>query len=256
MSQLKKAAVILGGGRGTRLREIAAPFTKTILPVAGLPIIGYAAQLTAPFVEKIIVVGHPSTGSDVVEAVSSSVQNGHLSVQLALQTRPLGMADAIRVGFAALKGDWAAVVVAGDNIILDRQNMANTLLNLTTTNPLEKKIRLTWTYKDFPAAEARRFSVYRPLTGSRGELIEKPAVPPTTMCWCGPVAFASTQEALRRLGRLIPSARGELEASDLINSYLREGTGRHFKIVGEFFDVGTPAALAEAEAVISQVVHR
>lgn len=250
-SKVPKAAVILAAGRGSRLAEIASPYTKTILEVAGRPIIGYGARAVEPNVDCIVVVGHPTTGELAAEAVRRSLTKT-IPVVLALQKTPRGMADAMRIGFEALPEDMAAVVIAGDNIILEATNIQRVLAALGTEFPGRQAVAMAWTYLEHDFATARHFSVFRPLSSATGELIEKPAVPPSRLCWCGPVAFASSAEALRRVAKLTPSKRGELEGPDLMNTYLKEGRGRHLPLTGHWFDVGTPAALAEAEKIISQ----
>lgn len=256
MSQpIKKAAVLLAAGRGSRLAAVAEPYTKTFLEVAGRPIIGYGACAVEEFVNHIIVVGHPTTGEKAADAVRRSLTTHHLPVTLALQETPRGMADAMRIGFEALPHDTAAVVLAGDNIVLDPENIRRVFASLGTGLP-GGETTLAWTYVEHELEEARRFSVYKPLSSKTGELVEKPDLPPSHLCWCGPVAFASTDDALRRIATLTPSDRGELEGPDLINTYLGEGRGRHLPLTGHWFDIGTPDALAEAEKIITQYQHR
>jgi glucose-1-phosphate thymidylyltransferase len=253
MQKKPTAAVILGAGRGTRLKGVARPFSKTIVSVNDLPVIGYAVRAVEPYVDKIILVAHPDTAEAVLEAVTISLKNRHLSITVALQDIPRGMADAMRIGFSALEEDHSVVVIAGDNIVLDERNVKNTLDKIMGSVTEPHQYKLAWTYQELIPEEARRFSVYMDLGEGRGKLIEKPEIPPSRICWCGPVAFFSSDDAYRRVQRLTPSSRGEYEATDLMNSYLMNGESIHIKLRGRWFDIGTPESLAEARMAIATI---
>lgn len=254
MSQRPTAAIILGAGRGKRLNDVTPPFSKTLLMVNGLPVIGYAAQAVEPLVDRIVLVTHPSTAVLVHQATMSSLsQPSSATITVSSQLEPKGMADAIRVGLSALETDHAVVVIAGDNIILDRQNVKYTLDLVQFSQDEGGPAKLAWTYRELPPEEARRFSVYQETENGVGQLVEKPENPTSRMCWCGPVAFHSSQDALDRLKTLVPSGRGEFEATDLMNTYIEKGEARHVRLLGEWFDVGTPESLAEARQVISAI---
>lgn len=237
-----KAAIILGGGRGTRLNDIAGPYAKTLLPVGDLPVIAYAARAVAPHVDRLVLVAHPSTATAVYAATLRGLGRAAVDSRRVFQHEPLGMADAIRIGLEALDDDMPVVVMCGDNIVLDGRNVGSVLEHVAGHDPRG----LAWTYREVPLEEARRFSVLRDDGGGHGRLVEKPAEPPSNICWCGPIAFRSAADAHARARQLAPSARGEYEASDLINSYLQSGDASRVPLVGPWFDVGTPASLAEA----------
>lgn len=236
------AAVILAAGRGSRLKTISEPYTKTILLVNELPIIGYAVRAVEPYVDKIIIVAHPLTAVDVFDAARKSLTKTAKDIILTIQSNPMGMGDAMRIGFIALKQDYSVVVLAGDNIVQEDINVKNVL-------DLVKKddaVRLAWTYRILPAREAKRFSVFHDFGNGKGELIEKPNDPPSNICWCGPVAFSSSLESIERIKNMSLSSRGEYEATDLMNTYIQMGMSKHVKLTGEWFDIGTPEALEEA----------
>jgi glucose-1-phosphate thymidylyltransferase len=253
-SQRESAAIILGAGRGTRLLTVAAPYTKTILPVNGLPVIAYATKVVAPYVDKIVVVAHPSTATAVSQAAAVGIPDDR-QIFLALQHEPTGMADAMRLGLEALKGDFPVVILCGDNIVLDDQNVRNVLDCVESSNDGRIPVGLAWTYLEWEPEEACRFSVYKSLTEGCGKLIEKPSNPPSKICWCGPIAFRSSKDALQRISKLIPSERGEYEATDLMNSYLMQGDSCRLPLTGEWFDIGTPASLQEARYLIENMLR-
>ncbi|PID86747.1 MAG: hypothetical protein CSB13_02725 [Chloroflexi bacterium] len=244
------AAIILGAGQGSRLREMAPPYSKTILTICDLPIIGYAVQAVEAYVDRIVLVAHPSTAEVVYEAMVASLRCETLETRVVVQNEPLGMADAMRIGFSALEGDQTAVVMAGDNIVLDDCNVRNVLALVDDQSSSASPCRLAWTHRELPPEEARRFSVYQDLGEGKGQLLEKPQEPPSKICWCGPVAFRSSQEALRRMKNLKPSSRGEYEATDLMNTYNMIGEAKHVELEGQWFDIGTPKAFEEAQAII------
>lgn len=250
MSNRPVVAIILGAGRGSRLRGIAAPFSKTLLLINDLPIIGYAARAVESYVDSILVVAHPSNATDVYEAVTDSLQNRSVEVRLVVQKEPLGMADAMGIGFSELEEDHTVVVVAGDNIVLDDLNVKNTLDQVRNYSNCAAQYQLAWTFRELCPDEARRFSVYQEIGEGKGKLIEKPNNPPSMVCWCGPVAFRSSREASRRMQTLVPSSRGEYEATDLMNTYIMAGESKHIKLQGNWFDIGTPEALIKAQTII------
>ena len=250
MMSSRNAAIILSGGRGTRLSGIAAPFEKTLLPVNDLPVIAYASMAVVPYVEKIVLVAHPLNATAVYEAAMHGMDNVDKSITIALQPEPLGMADAIRIGLEALNEDMPVVVMCGDNIVLDDLNVKNVFNRVNGCMENSVGSKLAWTYRELDPEDAQRFSVYHPLGGERGMLVEKPSEPPSNICWCGPVAFSSTEEALRRIKELRPSARGEYEATDLMNSYLLNGEASRFRLFGAWFDIGTPESLRDARRLI------
>ena len=245
------AAIILGAGRGSRLKDIAPPYSKTILPVNALPVIGYATRAVESYVDKIILVAHPSTATNVYKALLESLQNDSVETRLTLQEKPLGMADAMGIGFSALEEDHTVVVVAGDNIILDDRNVKNTLDLVLDHSSHDSQCQLAWTFRELMPNEARRFSVYQEIGEGKGMLLEKPEDPPSKICWCGPVVFGSSREAMQRIQTLKLSPRGEYEATDLMNTYIRTGESRHIRLQGEWFDIGTPESLIEAQTVQS-----
>ncbi len=124
-----------------------------------------------------------------------------------------------------------------------------------SNNDGRPSVGLAWTYLEWEPEEARRFSVYQSVADGFGRLIEKPSNPPSKICWCGPIAFSSSKDALERISRLIPSERGEYEATDLMNSYLTQGDSCQLLVVGQWFDIGTPASLQEARHLIENMAR-
>jgi len=245
-------AVLLAAGRGTRLSSMAAPFSKPLLPVNGRPVVAYAAQAAVPFVDEIIVVAHPTTLAQVMAAVLEGIRSDPRPLIAAVQSEPRGVADAIDVGLAELTDDRPLVVLCGDNIV-ESQDVGTALNCVQRDDGGHSPIQLAWTYKEFEPRIARRFAVWSPGPSGRGMLVEKPAHPPSRVCWCGPLAFRSSNDVRRRIARLSPSARGEVEVTDLLNSFLLPGQARGFPLQGVWFDIGTPDSLREARRFMQRL---
>jgi glucose-1-phosphate thymidylyltransferase len=251
---------ILAGGRGKRLSSIVPLYSKTLIEINGLPVVCYAARALALHVDEIILVTSPSNSTQVTEAVWKEIRNiPHIShipgkkIDLinAIQPEPLGVADAIKTSLGKIREDRPLVVICGDNIV-ESIDIKNVLARVQDDE--SPRVKMAWTYKEFDAENARRFAVWAPpSTGAPGDvqgdgmLIEKPADPPSRICWCGPLAFRSSFDVSDRILRLSPSNRGEYEITDLLNTYLARGESGREQSKGIWFDIGTPQALEESK---------
>lgn len=256
MEKKRKSAVgvILTGGRGSRLSSIVPLYSKTLIEINGLSVVCYAGLAAALYVEEIIMVTSPSNSAQVMEAVWKEIRNipgKKIDLINAIQPDPLGVADAIKTGLEKIREDRPIIVICGDNIV-DSINIKNVLDRVQDSE--SPGIKMAWTYKEFDAENARRFAVWAPpSTGAQddakydGTLIEKPANPPSRICWCGPLAFRSSFDVSERILRLSPSIRGEYEITDLLNTYLARGESMREQLKGIWFDIGTPKALEEAK---------
>jgi len=252
MKQRQVAGIVLAAGKGARMAGLAVPFSKTLLPVADLPVVAYAARPLASFVDEIVLVTNPATSESVLAAVENSTLNHAKKITAVIQPAPAGVADAIAVGISALESDSAIVVICGDNIIIDEQNIPAVLDCVRSDAGSGTAAEMAWTYREFETSEAKRFAVWDPEGSPHGKLIEKPQDPPSAICWCGPIAFRSSDDVGERISRLTPSARGELEVTDLMNSYIINGEARRFLLKGLWFDIGSESALAEAREALTR----
>lgn len=247
--------IILAGGRGVRLASETPLYTKTLLEIGGIPVVGYGARALAMHVEEVVAVTGPSNTAGVVEAVTAGLTAvaGSIAVIPAIQKEPLGVAHAIKTGLEKVRGDRPVVVICGDNIV-ESNDVKNVLEQVRGgERPNTNMINMAWTYKEFEPATAKRFAVWTPIPGhpGKGRLVEKPANPASRICWCGPVAFRSGREAAKRIRGLTLSARGEYEVTELLNTYLQENEDIKIPLEGKWFDIGTPEALREAGTIMS-----
>ncbi|NUL82346.1 MAG: glucose-1-phosphate thymidylyltransferase [Armatimonadetes bacterium] len=227
-------ALILSGGKGTRLRPITHSMAKQLVPVANKPTLFYGleAMRDAGVREVGIIVG--DTADEIKRAVDDGSQWG-LCVTYIHQPQPLGLAHAVLTAEPYLQGS-PFVMYLGDNIVkhgvtefvqeFERARPNALILLAKVPNP-----------QDFGVAELSGDQVVR--------LIEKPAQPKSDLALVGVYLFDSTIfQAARAIS---PSARGELEITDAIQWLIDNGKQVNAKqVTGWWKDTGSLEALLEA----------
>lgn len=232
-------ALVLSGGRGTRLRPITYTFAKQLVPVANKPILFYVLEnISRLGIKEVgIVVG------DTKEEIKKYVGNGSkwgFNVTYIYQSEPLGLAHAVKVSREFLK-DNEFLMYLGDNILLDdlsslikeyREKKSNAMILLTEVkNP-----------QDFGVATLN----------SRGEvvrLVEKPKNPESNLALVGVYIFDKNVHSV--IDDLKPSWRGELEITDAIQGLIDRGFRVHSHMVsGWWKDTGKVEDLLEANRIL------
>jgi glucose-1-phosphate thymidylyltransferase len=231
-------AIILSGGKGTRLRPITHTSAKQLVPVANRPILFYGIEAIrdAGITDVGIVVG--DTAPEIMEAVGDGSRFG-IKVTYIHQEAPLGLAHAVKIT-RDFVGDDRFIVYLGDNLILSgitdfvRKFEANSpncqILLAHVPNP-----------QDFGVAE---------LEGDRvARLVEKPREPRSDLALVGVYMFDST--IFDAAEEVKPSWRGELEITDAIQYLIEKGLAVHFDIVsGWWKDTGKLADMLEANRML------
>jgi len=220
--------VILAGGLGTRLRPLTNITNTHLLPLYDKPMIFYPIHtlVTAGITEVMIVTGGNSAG-DFLRLLGDGSQFGLRILNYAYQVREGGIAEAIGLTSAFVGGD-RFVVILGDNILegsirryveaFERQAGGARILLKEVPNP-----------RDYGVAE---------LDGSRVVSIqEKPAEPRSNHAVIGVYMYDGF--AFDYISRLQPSARGELEVTDLNNAYLERGLLQADVLEGWWSDAGS-----------------
>jgi glucose-1-phosphate thymidylyltransferase len=231
-------ALILSGGKGTRLRPITHTAAKQLIPVANKPILFYGIEAIrdAGITDVGIVVGN--TEPEIRAAVGDGSAFG-IRVSYVRQPEPLGLAHAVRVSRGFL-GDESFVMFLGDNLILD--GIAGLVQEFESARP-NSQILLAHVPRpeEFGVAELDGARVVR--------LVEKPKEPRSDLALVGVYMFDRTiwgaVEAIR------PSFRNEYEITDAIQWLIDQGLDVRYHIVtGWWKDTGKLEDMLEANRMV------
>ena len=237
--------VILAGGLGTRLRPLTLVTNKHLLPIYDRPMVFYPIEcLVNAGIRDILIV----TGGDHAGDFLKVLRNGkHLGVQhleYAYQEGEGGIADALKLAEDFAENQKICVVL-GDNIIEGSIAKAagEFFAQRSGAKVLLKEVH-----------DPQRFGVVR-FDGQGddrriAEIIEKPADPPSNLAVTGFYFYDS--DVFETCKTLKPSARGELEITDVNNYYLKRGDLTHNTLEGWWTDAGTFESLYRANRLVAE----
>ncbi len=230
--------VILAGGSGTRLHPATLAVSKQLLPVYDKPMIYYPLSvLMLAGIREVLVISTPND----LGLFERLLKDGHdlgMSFSYAAQARPNGLAEAFVIGEQFLAGRTAALIL-GDNVFYGAG------LSEVLRSARERLTGCTLFGHRVEAPE--RYGVAElDASGALVGIEEKPAAPKSHIAVTGLYFYDSNVTALAKTLR--PSARGELEITDLNNLYVRNGSCRLEMLQRgmAWLDLGTPASLLEA----------
>lgn len=227
--------LILAGGLGTRLGELTKVTNKHLLPVYSKPMIYYPLEtLIDAGINEIMIVSGPEHTGDFAGLLGSGERFG-VDLQYAVQEKPLGIAHAILYA-ENFAGNGSIAAILGDNIFEDKFKFVDF--------DYGAKIFL----KEVPDAD--RFGVAEIANGRIAGIEEKPRNPKTNYAVTG--LYLYDNSVFDRIKELKPSARGELEVTELNNSYIKEGKMQHEILKGFWTDAGTFDSLLRANILASQ----
>ncbi len=243
---MNKKAIILAGGAGTRLYPLTKIVCKQLLPVYDKPMICYPlATLMLGGLREILII---STPKDVPMLRDYLGDGSHLGLQLeyAEQPEPQGIAQAFLIG-ADFVGDRGAALLLGDNIFYGKLDFFREALEI-------EKGACIFGYQ---VRDPERYGVVE--FGPDGRVIsleEKPKKPKSH--YAVPGLYVYDHQVVEHCRSLRPSARGELEITDLNLIYLRQNS-LHVRLLGRgmaWLDTGTQTSLLEAANYIATIEHR
>ena len=230
--------VVLAGGLGTRFHPVTRVVNKHLLDVFDEPMVFYPIRtlIRAGITDIVIVSG------DELEQFKHLL-DGQLDVNVSFAYQPGsgGIADALARTEEHV-GREPVVVVLGDNIF---QDDITPYVGEFTQQGKGAKILL----KDVAIEDARRFGVASVSDGKITGIVEKPAAPESTFVVTGCYMF--DERVFDFIRTLTPSARGELEVTDLNNIYIGEGTMTYDVLSGWWTDAGTPASKLKASILVA-----
>ncbi|HTV27010.1 MAG TPA: glucose-1-phosphate thymidylyltransferase RfbA [Xanthobacteraceae bacterium] len=245
---MSRKGIILAGGAGTRLHPLTMVMSKQLLPVYDKPMIYYPlSALMLADVRDILIITTPESQAAFKHLLGSGKQWG-LKLEYAEQPIPNGLAQAFVIGADFVRGRPSCLIL-GDNIVYghglpDAMRRASSRTEGAT-------IFSYW------VEDPQRYGVIE--FGSNDEVLsidEKPQIPKSN--WAAIGVYFYDEAVVDLVKELKPSARGELEITDLNVLYMRrrrlsvERLGRGFA----WFDAGTHDSLLEAAEFVRVLQHR
>ena len=244
----KRKGIILAGGSGTRLYPITMAVSKQLLPLYDKPMIYYPLSvLMLAGIREICVITTPQDQDQFNRTLGDGSQWG-IELTYVVQPSPDGLAQAFILAEDFLDGSPAALVL-GDNIFFGH--------GLPKLMAAADSHASGGTVFGYHVADPERYGVVAfDGDGRAREIIEKPDVPPSNYAVTGLYFLDGT--APERARQVQPSARGELEITDLLQMYLEEGSLR-VETMGRgyaWLDTGTHASLLDAGNFVRTLEER
>lgn len=232
--------VVLAGGLGSRLLPMTRVTNKHLLPVYDRPMIYYPIQqLVHAGIRDILVVTGGDHAGDFLKLLRNGQDFGLEHLRYAYQDGEGGIAEALSLAEHHAAGE-PLVVLLGDNLFQDSIAPA---VEAFRTNPVGAQLLL----KEVPDPE--RFGVATVADDRVVGIVEKPTQPESRLAVTGCYMFDA--RVFDIIGTLSPSARNELEITDVNTRYVEWGELRHRMVEGWWTDAGTIPSLHRASKLVA-----
>jgi len=225
--------IILSGGSGTRLRPLTKITSKQLLPIYHRPMIYYPLNtLIQAGIKEILVIVAPERAGDYLNLLGSGKEFG-VKFTYEIQDRPEGIAQAFLIGENFIDNEDVALIL-GDNIFAD--NFASEIKGFKGGAKIFAK----------KVSDPERFGVVKFDAQMKAEkIVEKPKEYLSDYAVTG--LYVYDRRVLEAVKAIKPSARGELEITDVNNWYLAKGELEVALVNNEWLDAGTFDSLLKAQ---------
>ena len=244
--------IILAGGSGTRLYPLTNIISKQLLPVYDKPMISYPLATLMSFgIKDILIISTPADTPNIEKYLGNGQKFG-INLQYKVQDKPNGIAEAFKIG-ANFIGNEHVCLILGDNIF----DMDKELIDDIKSNMSNKQMSTVFGYK---VSDPERYGVIEFDKNDKNMKVlsieEKPKQPKSNYAVVG--LYFYTADVVEKAKNLKPSARGELEITDINQLYLKENR-LNVKILKRgtaWLDAGTPDSLLDASNYVKMIEKR
>jgi glucose-1-phosphate thymidylyltransferase len=233
--------VILAGGLGSRMMPCTKVTNKHLLPVYNKPMVYYPlTTLTKAGLKDIMIVTGGNNAGDFLRLLGNGSEFGLKDISYTYQEGEGGIADALKLAENFVDED-KVVVMLGDNIIKDDISGS---VDEFEKQPMGAKIFLK------EVEDPERFGVAEIENGKVVNIEEKPRKPKSNYAVIG--IYMYDNQVFDIAKTLKPSARGELEITDVNNEYIKRGSMTYSIIEGWWTDAGTFESLYRASKLVAE----
>ena len=242
-------AIVLAGGIGSRLYPVTKGVSKQLLPVYDKPMVYYPLSvLFIAGIKKVLLISTPGDINSYKKLLGDGSQWG-VSLQYKIQQQPKGLAEAFLLGEEFI-GSESVCLILGDNIFYGN-TLSEKILNCVKISKYKASVF------GYHVEDPQRYGVISyDNEGNAISIEEKPKQPKSNYAVVGLYFYPNSVIEIAK--KIKPSSRGELEISDINQTYLKQGN-LHVETLGRgytWLDTGTHESLLEASQFIQTLEKR